>query len=258
MTIEGGAVASDLTFQPFGEVSPVQPKLPYSVNQPQQNSPIVPAHPLSGAAASLAALQLACRRGRSVLFRDLDMEVPCGEIVWVRGQNGRGKTSLLRLVAGLSEPMHGQVLWGGLPVRRAPGYCDQLVYIGHANALKDDLTVLEALEFLLRIHGRSVDPTATGAALQRLGLHSRRHAKVRTLSQGQRRRAALARLAAEQSASTWILDEPFDALDVDGVARLNELLGLHARRGGRVLLTSHLPLDPGLGPLTQLDLDRYA
>lgn len=210
------------------------------------------------AAPHLTAARLACRRGIRLLFEDLDLDIRAGQIVWVRGQNGRGKTSLLRLAAGLSTPEHGEVLSNGEPVRRASGYRERLVYIGHANALKEDLTVTEALEFLLRIHERPSQTATVHAALERLELHSRRNAPVRTLSQGQRRRVALARLAVEATPSLWILDEPFDALDVNGVDCINRLLKAHVDRGGSVLLTSHLPLNTTLLNPIEIDLDRYA
>lgn len=205
----------------------------------------------------LAAVKLACRRGTRLLFKNLDLMVEPGQIVWVRGQNGRGKTSLLRLVAGLSTPEQGEILWGGVPVRRAADYCGQLVFIGHTNALKEDLTVTEALQFLLHLHGRARSGEAVHAALERMGLQGRRGAMVRTLSQGQRRRVALSRLALEDGPSTWILDEPFDSLDVHGLDRLNSLLSEHMQRGGRVLLTSHQSLNSGLLQPREVDLDGY-
>jgi len=230
--------------------------------QPNTSSSVTPAALPSlsadpAALLSLAAVQLACKRGTRLLFKGLDLAVESGQMVWVRGQNGRGKTSLLRLVAGLSTPEEGQVLWGGVPVRRAPGYCPQLVFIGHTNALKDDLTVTEALEFLLRLHGRHHGSALLQAGLERMGLQARRGAMVRTLSQGQRRRVALTRLALEETPSTWILDEPFDSLDVQGVERLNGLLSGHVKRGGRVLLTSHQNLDTSVLQPREVDLDGY-
>ena len=167
---------------------------------------------------TLACIDVACRRGNRLLFKGVNLEVRAGAAVWLRGRNGRGKTSLLRLAAGLAVPEAGRVLWGGIAVRQASGFTRRCVFIGHANALKDDLTVTEALQFLARLHGRAHDAPRCGARSQRLGMASRRDAFVRTLSQGQRRRAALARLALERDASLWILDEPYDALDVDGVA----------------------------------------
>ncbi len=196
---------------------------------------------------SLAAVDLACRRGDRILFKGLQFEVKAGQVVWLRGANGRGKTSLLRLLAGLSTPEAGHVAWGGAP--------QQLVYIAHANALKEDLTVLESLRFLARLHGRSDSVAALVDALQLFGMASRRAEPVRTLSQGQRRRVALSRLALDTQPSVWILDEPFDALDTEGIARLNALLTEHARRGGSVVLTSHqaLTLDQPEPVVVQLD-----
>ena len=212
------------------------------------------------ASSVLAGTDLACRRGTRQLFHGLSLDVAPGQLVWVRGRNGRGKTSLLRLVAGLATPEHGKLLRAGEPVRRSPAHARELVFIGHHNALKDDLDVTEALQFLLRIHGRPSAAATVEAALDRLGLASRRRAYVRTLSQGQRRRVALARLAvdvARPQPSLWLLDEPFDALDIDGVACVEGLLREHLGRGGSVLMTSHLPVNPDLRPI-KVDLDAHA
>jgi heme exporter protein A len=208
----------------------------------------------------LTATDLACRRGTRQLFHGLALAVSPGQLVWVRGHNGRGKTSLLRLLAGLATPEHGQLLRDGVPIRRSPSHAPELVFIGHHNALKDDLNVTEALQFLLRIHGRPSTMATVHGALDRLGLASRRSAPVRTLSQGQRRRVALARLAVDVGTPTpslWLLDEPFDALDVDGVRAVDELLAEHLGRGGSVLLSSHLPVNPALRPI-KVDLDAHA
>jgi len=207
---------------------------------------------------SLKAVGLACRRGNRLLFSGLDLEVAPGQIVWVRGPNGSGKTSLLRLAAGLSTPEEGQMLWGDAPVRRSADYRARLVYVGHANALKDDLSASESLQFMLRLHGRPSQPADVQAALERIGVQSRRHAMVRTLSQGQRRRVALARLAAETTPSLWILDEPFDALDTDGIDRLDGLLREHRDRGGSVLLTSHQSLNADVLRPREVDLGAWS
>lgn len=216
--------------------------------QPLTPSPIAPPR--------LTAIDLACQRGSRLLFKSLHFDVKAGQVVWVRGQNGRGKTSLLRLAAGLSTPEHGQILCDGTPSREASAMNRPPLFIGHANALKEDLTSAEALAFLLRLHGRPCDETTVSNALERLGLASRRQAMVRTLSQGQRRRVALARLCVETTPSLWILDEPFDALDVGGVERVSGLLSEHVSRGGSVLLTSHLPVSAMLHPI-DIDLDRF-
>jgi heme exporter protein A len=193
-----------------------------------------------------------------VLFRGVNLVVLPAQAIWLRGRNGRGKTSLLRLAAGLAVPESGMISWGGQPVRQAADYAPRRVFIGHANALKDDLTVTEALTFLARLHDRPHDAASVRAALVRVGMASRRDAVVRTLSQGQRRRAALARLALERDSSIWILDEPYDALDADGVRTVNALLKEHLTRGGSVLLTSHLHPGDGAPPMVEFDLDPFA
>ena len=160
----------------------------------------------------------------------------------MRGANGRGKTSLLRLLAGLASPEQGDIRWTGTPDQATVQAARRLVYIGHSNALKDDLTAFESLQFMAQLHRRPASPQALEDALRRCGMHGHRHAPVRTLSQGQRRRVALARLCLETEPLLWILDEPFDALDIQGVETLDGLLSSHSQRGGSVVLTSHLAL----------------
>ncbi len=207
---------------------------------------------------TLAAVDLACRRGNRRLFSGVNFSVGAGQATWLRGRNGRGKTSLLRLAAGLAVPESGSITWGGVPVRQAADMARRRLYIAHASAMKDDLNVTESLRFLARLHGRDDDIAALDQALERVGMGSRRDALVRTLSQGQRRRATLARLALERRASLWILDEPYDALDSDGIDSVNALLNEHLARGGSVLLTSHQAAGAGAPPMTTFDLDAFA
>ncbi len=204
-------------------------------------------------AGTLGGRDLACRRGRRMLFHKLDLDLPPGSITWLRGTNGSGKTSLLRILAGLSAPAAGSVTWDGLPMQR--NGAQQLLYIGHANALKDDLSLTEAVAFLAGLQEVPHAQARARTAIDQLGLGSRRDAPVRTLSQGQRRRGALARLALDDAPRTWLLDEPFDALDSASVALLGGLIEAHAARGGSVLLTSHLPLD--LHGATAFDLEPW-
>lgn len=203
---------------------------------------------------------LALARGERLLFRGLDFVLPPGRIVWLRGRNGRGKTSLLRLLAGLCAPAHGYIQIDGRSLRdSAQLWCSCRIYVAHANALKDDLSVAESLQFLARLQGDAVSSDAIGAALEQLGMQALQHAPVRTLSQGQRRRAALARLAlAASRPGVWLLDEPYDALDDQATRALDALLAAHARRGGSALIASHLPMglrDPVPG---SLNLDDFA
>jgi len=187
--------------------------------------------------AVLTVRELECRRGDRVLFAPISFAVGPGSIVWIRGANGQGKTTLLRTLAGLSAPAAGDLVWTG-----APEIAPRPLYLAHANALKEDLTVSESLRFLLHLAGQRVDGLDLDRALERFGMASRKDAFVRTLSQGQRRRVALARLAAQRELLPWLLDEPFDALDAEGVELLAGVIAQHARRGGVVVLTSHLPL----------------
>ena len=207
--------------------------------------------------APLLARDLSCRRGGRLLFSGFELELRAGQTVWLRGDNGRGKTSLLRLLAGLVEPDAGEVRWFGLAARASRAAAMQPLYIAHANALKDDLRVHEALTLLATMSNATHagdDATlarAVDAALERLGLARIRDALVRTLSQGQRRRAALARLAMPSRSIVWLLDEPYDALDQASTAMLDDILREHVARGGCIVLTSHQPLGAGAPSYTE-------
>ncbi len=185
--------------------------------------------------------QLVCERGGRPLFEPLSLSVPAGTLCWVRGVNGAGKTTLLRTLAGLLPAAAGRIVWHdgagrATPRLRAPA----LHYIGHLNALNGDLSVREALAFLAHLHGVAGDADGVRAALSRLGLDGLGRRLVRTLSQGQRRRVALARLALTLGAPAWLLDEPYDSLDGDAMRLLDDLLLQHARRGGSAVFASHV------------------
>ncbi len=183
---------------------------------------------------------LACRRGGRLLFRGLGLALPRGHLLHVRGANGAGKTSLLRLICGLLEPDAGEVRWDGVPTRTQRDELHRrLVYVGHAAATKDDLTALENLRAAAALAGHPCTDAAALAALADAGLARRERAPVRILSQGQRRRVALARLALSRDAPLWVLDEPFTALDRAAAVWLQALVAGHARGGGVVVLTSH-------------------
>lgn len=202
---------------------------------------------------------LAGQRGDRALFEGLHLKLAPGSVTWLRGRNGRGKTSLLRLLAGLSTPMAGSLHIGGLTLREGgAAWRRQWLYIGHQNALKDDLSASEALLFLARLHGLPASPLAVDEALRRLGIFNRRHAPVRTLSQGQRRRVALARLVLQRGSPVWLLDEPYDALDAEGIDALNGVIAEHAHSGGCVLLTSHQALTLTQPLPIELDLEDHA
>jgi heme exporter protein A len=191
----------------------------------------------------LQAERLACRRGGRRLLSGFDLRLEPGDAIWLRGPNGSGKTSLLRVLAGLSRPDAGEARFAGQPVHAlSPVWRGRLRFVGHANALKSELRVGEALAFLAGLSGNTPTHGQTLSALARVGLERRVDAFVGALSQGQRRKVALARLMMDDAPHTWLLDEPQDALDDDGLRVFDDWLATHIGRGGAVMLTSHIPL----------------
>jgi len=183
--------------------------------------------------------QLSCTRGDKRLFSDVSFSLAPGQWLHLEGDNGVGKTSLLRLVCGLSAPEHGQILWQNLSVAQNPEeFRANLSYLGHQLALKEDLTPLENLQADAAVAGRPVLASEAMAALAQLGLRGREHLPVRVLSQGQKRRTALSRLVLSQ-AKLWVLDEPFVALDGAAQIALSKVINQHLNQQGMVLLTSH-------------------
>jgi heme exporter protein A len=196
----------------------------------------------------LQALDLECSRGFRTLFSGLSFEVAAGELLHVAGANGSGKTSLLRIVCGLLEPDSGEVRWKGAAARAlGEAFRRDLIYIGHSNAVKEELTVGENLRIASAFCGIAATPAALDNALGAFGLGRYRDVPVKTLSQGQRRRVALARLALAQDHTLWLLDEPWNALDEGATTHVQALVHAQLDRGGVVLMTSHLqpPTRPG-------------
>ena len=182
---------------------------------------------------------LRCVRGEKQLFADLNMRVTSGNCLHVRGENGVGKTSLLRLLTGLSKPESGEVLWGDHAIALDPGaYHRELLFLGHRDALKEDLTALENLQMYAALDDVSLSQEHALAALWRFGLRGRENLSVNCLSAGQKRRVLMARMLTRQ-AKLWILDEPFNALDTQAVHELQKLIAEHISSGGLVVLTSH-------------------
>lgn len=187
----------------------------------------------------LSTSDLVCVRGDRRLFSGLAFTLAPGGRLHVGGENGAGKTSLLRMLCGLSPPDAGEICWQGTPIGRlGDEYRQAVLYLGHHNALKDDLTALENLRTAAALAGVRVDDDAGVDLLRRAGLAGREDLPVRVLSQGQKRRVALAHLLWSK-APLWILDEPFVALDVAAVNWLAEIIGTHVAEGGLVVLTSH-------------------
>lgn len=187
----------------------------------------------------LTAQGLACVRGDRLLFKDLGFVLEAGSLLYVLGENGSGKSSLLRMLCGLLMPEQGEILWAGKSIKsHAEQYLPNLKYLGHLNGLKDNLTALENLQMGARIAGQDVTAAAALAALTAIGIARCANLPVRVLSQGQKRRVALAALWLSRS-PLWILDEPFAALDVAATEVLAARISEHLAAGGMTILTSH-------------------
>ena len=185
----------------------------------------------------LEAAGLDCERSGRALFRGLSFSVAPSGLLRIAGPNGSGKTSLLRILCGLLAPTQGEVRWRGTPIRRlAEEYSRELVYIGHAAALKDDLTAFENLEIACRLAGVMAPREALAGALSAFAVPE---LPVRKLSQGQRRRAALTRLLLSERVPLWLLDEPFAALDTAAARFAEQLIAQHLTAGGSVVYTTH-------------------
>jgi heme exporter protein A len=183
----------------------------------------------------LEASGLQCVRQQRTLFSSLSFSLAAGERLRIAGANGSGKTSLLRILCGLLTPTEGEVRWRGEKISSLrEEFSRQIVYLGHAPAVKDDLTATENLAIACRLAGFA---PKTDEAVAKLGVPG--DVPVRKLSQGQRRRAALARLAVSESIPLWLLDEPYAALDTQAASVVDGLIAAHASRGGAVVFTTH-------------------
>ncbi|HID50042.1 MAG TPA: cytochrome c biogenesis heme-transporting ATPase CcmA [Chromatiales bacterium] len=202
----------------------------------------------------LEVIDLECTRGDRRLIRDLGFTLGPGELLHLRGHNGSGKTTLMRTVCGLIAPSHGEVRWGGRNIRAIRDEFNQeLVYIGHKNAIKADLTGTENLRVACRLDGLTVTDGQAWDALERLGLRGHEDLPCRVLSQGQQKRVALARLLLNP-APLWVLDEPFTALDQAAVSLVQTVLQQHLDGGGMVFLTTHQEVALIRGEVRQLTL----
>jgi len=205
---------------------------------------------------SLQACQLTCMRGRRSLFHGLDFALEAGDALRVAGANGSGKSSLLRMLCGLAVPATGLVRWHGRDIRRArEAFGAALLYVGHANGVKDDLLAWENLVVACTLGGRPASRAQACAALGAVGLADQAHLPTLVLSQGQRKRVALARLQLGQAAPLWILDEPFAALDVAAISALTATLTRHLAGGGMLVYTTHQQIALPAPRARKLDLD---
>ncbi|MFZ5958444.1 cytochrome c biogenesis heme-transporting ATPase CcmA [Pseudomonas knackmussii] len=205
----------------------------------------------------LETVALACERDWRMLFERLDLRLGAGEMLQVVGPNGSGKTSLLRLLCGLMQPTDGEVRLNGKPLEHQRGeLARSLLWIGHAAGIKGLLTAEENLAWLCALH-QPADKASIWRALEAVGLRGFEDVPCHTLSAGQQRRVALARLYLD-APPLWILDEPFTALDKQGVAQLEEHLAQHCEKGGLVVLTTHHTLTRMPSGYRDLDLGQHA
>ncbi|MFV9654481.1 cytochrome c biogenesis heme-transporting ATPase CcmA [Pseudomonas sp. NY15366] len=206
----------------------------------------------------LEAVALSCERDWRMLFEQLHFALQPGDMLQISGPNGSGKTSLLRLLAGLRQPTSGDILLQGQALaEQRSELARNLLWIGHAAGIKGLLSPEENLAWLCALH-RPAGRDAIWQALEAVGLRGFEDVPCHTLSAGQQRRVALARLYLEDTPPLWVLDEPFTALDKSGVAQLEAHLAGHCERGGVVVLTTHHSLQHKPATYRDLDLGQYA
>ncbi|BAO43464.1 cytochrome c biogenesis heme-transporting ATPase CcmA [Thiolapillus brandeum] len=202
----------------------------------------------------LEVIDLQCTRGDRHLFSGVDFTLSEGELLHLHGHNGSGKTTLLRTLCGLVSPTQGEVCWRGTPIRRQRDeYAAELLYLGHKNGLKDDLTGIENLLMACRMSGLKVAEDQAWNVLEKMGLRGHEDLPARVLSQGQQKRVALARLLLSR-APLWILDEPFVGLDIAAVALLEKVVADHVAGGGLAVLTTHQEVALTSGKVKRLRL----
>ena len=192
----------------------------------------------------LKLVDIACQRGKQKLWSNVNASIEAGHILFVAGTNGSGKSSLLRIIAGLSTPIEGQVLWNTQEISKNSAiYRQEMIYIGHQAPLKPEFSSIENLEALMQLHGIQNTKKELKTALHYWGLNEKTILlPSKQLSQGQKQRTTLAQLSLLKK-KVWILDEPFNSLDQIGTELLSKLLEAHLLEKGIVIITSHLHLD---------------
>jgi heme exporter protein A len=204
---------------------------------------------------SLEVKNLQCIRGDRELFTDLSFQLESSQLMMLEGQNGSGKTTLLRALCGLYQQDEGEILWDGTPIKKQDeDYRRELLYLGHLNGIKADLTVLENLRINSALSGGIPSTDVLMEALDTIGLYAFEDFPTSQLSQGQKRRVALARLLISK-AKLWILDEPFVALDIAAVELLQSIIAKHIENGGMVILTTHQEVPLTSGEIKRLSLN---
>jgi heme exporter protein A len=195
-------------------------------------------------------------RGDRLLFENVHFQMSQGAVFYLQGANGAGKTTLLRMLCGLSKPYAGNISWCGENIDAlAEEYYKHVLYIGHLSGIKEDLTALENLQFSIALSGKRVTEKEASNVFDMLGLSKGLKLPARMLSQGQKRRVALARLWL-QDTPLWILDEPFTALDVSATELLKQKIETFALNGGMVIVTTHQDFKLNIPKFSQLRLDE--
>jgi heme exporter protein A len=202
----------------------------------------------------LEVMNLGCVRGHRTLFSDLNFAIKPGTLLQLRGANGSGKTSLLRIICGLTAPETGEVRWEGAKIRSlGEEYSRTLAYLGHRNGIKEELSSLENLRIAAGLAGFDLSREKAHEALKQVGLSGRENLPARFLSEGQRRRSALARLVA-CTAKLWVLDEVLASLDTAAVKLVELLIEKHLSDGGLAIVATHHDLHLPEGSCQRLDL----
>ena len=204
---------------------------------------------------ALRADGLACARGDRTIFTGLGFDLSNGGLLRISGPNGSGKTSLLRLICGLLDPASGTLEWNRAPIGSlGEDYRHELAYVGHLNGVKDELGVLENLTHAARIAGVPAGADQIAEALKQFSLDRLKRLQCKFLSQGQKRRLALARLWLCTSKNLWVLDEPFVALDLAGIAVVRSLIEEHLAAGGMAVLTTHQEIEIASAAIQRIEL----
>src|SRR5436190_6806432 len=191
----------------------------------------------------LEVTKLTCVRGTRRLFRDLNFSASAGELVELRGPNGSGKTSLLRILCGLASPAAGEVRWNGRNIRKlGEEYFASVAYLGHQNAVKDELTAIENLKISSAVAGTTLTDREASDILTRVGLTQQQNLPARVLSAGQRRRLGMTRLLTS-NAKLWILDEVLTSLDDAAMNLSREFIGEHLQQDGIAIVATHQDLN---------------
>lgn len=202
----------------------------------------------------LEATNLECVRGDRRLFRDISFSLMPGSFLQLTGPNGSGKTSLLRIICGLMAPEEGEIRWQGANIRSlGEEYSTAITYLGHKNAVKEELSSLENLRISSGLSGFDLSREQAQQALEQVGLTARENLPARMLSEGQRRRSALARLITCNT-TLWLLDEVLASLDTAAVGLVEKLIEGHLSKGGMAINATHQELNLSAGSFQRLEL----